>query len=363
MRPEPLRPGATIGIVGGGQLARMLAIAAARLGFRTHIFAPDADAPAFQVAAGHRRAAYDDASALDAFAAEVDVITYEFENLPAESLQRLAARVPVHPPVVALETAQDRLMEKRFLAGLGIATAPFAPVDDAAMLAAALAGMGGSGILKTRRFGYDGKGQVHLGPGDDPHSALEALGHAPAILEGVVPFTREISVVAARGQDGEIAAFPPVENRHENGILRETIAPAAMSPEIAEEARRITTRILDALDYVGAIGVEMFLLEDEVPRILVNEIAPRVHNSGHWTLDAAMCDQFEQHIRAVAGLPLGDASPICPAVMCNLIGAEIDDLAALLAQPGTRVHHYGKGESRPGRKMGHVTRLTPASRT
>ena len=352
-----LSPGDTIGVLGSGQLGRMLSLAAARLGLKTHIFCPESG-PAFDVCAARTRAAYDDDAALSAFAASVKLVTYEFENVPAHTAAYLAARVPVHPNPRALETAQDRLVEKTFINGLGVATAPFAPVDDLDGLMAALARLGRPAILKTRRMGYDGKGQAMIRPGDDPVVALAAMGGQAAILEGFVPFTREVSVVAARGRDGAFAAFDLNENEHANHILSVTRAPAAVSPTTAAAAMDIARRIADALDYVGVIAVEMFVVvENGVERLVVNEIAPRVHNSGHWTIDGAETSQFEQHVRAVAGMPLGSPRIRGRVEMRNLIGAEALDWRALMAEPGIYLHLYGKHEARPGRKMGHVTRV------
>jgi len=354
----PLPPGSTIGIVGGGQLGRMLAMAAARLGYRTLVLEPQADCPAAQVCNRQIMAAYDDAFGLAELAGEADVVTYEFENVPVESAAALVADVPVLPPPAALEASQDRLTEKNFLAAAGLSTAPFRAVDSVDELAAGLAAFGGAGILKTRRMGYDGKGQRLLrdaGPAEAA-AAFAAMGDVPLILEGIVPFEREISVVAARGADGALAAYDPAENVHRDGILRSSAVPAGISAATAEAARKAAFAILDALDYVGVIGVEFFVMADGA--VLVNEIAPRVHNSGHWTEAACAVSQFEQHIRAVAGLPLGDPARHSDCVMENLIGDEILRAPELLAQPGVVLHLYGKAESRPGRKMGHFTRLS-----
>ncbi|MYZ48115.1 5-(carboxyamino)imidazole ribonucleotide synthase [Propylenella binzhouense] len=357
-----LPPGSVIGILGGGQLGRMLALAAARLGFRCRVFCPDAESPAFDVAAGQVIAAYEDVGALDAFAENVDVVTYEFENVPVAAASRLAKRVPVRPGVRALAVAQDRLAEKEFLSGLGIPVAPFAAVDDEAGLGKALAAIGAPAILKTRRLGYDGKGQATI-PADDQAgyqavAAFDAIGRAPAVLERFVPFAREVSVIAARGLDGRVAAYDPVENVHRNHILHTSSVPARVSPETAGEAASIAGRILAALDYVGVIGIEFFVVEEAGrERLVVNEIAPRVHNSGHWTEDACEVSQFENHVRAVAGWPLGPAGRHSDVVMTNLIGADAAEWLALAAEPGARLHLYGKREIRPGRKMGHVNRL------
>lgn len=355
-----IAPGGRIGILGGGQLGRMLATAAAELGLSCHIYCPDEEAPAADVAAAATRAAYDDAEALARFADSVDVVTYEFENVPAETARILGEHAPVRPGALALATAQDRSVEKSFLASHGIPTAPFADVDDEASLAAAIARIGTPAILKTRRFGYDGKGQAKIANPAEARAAFESIGRQPAILEGFVPFEREISVIVARGLDGKTAAYDPVENVHKHHILDRTFAPATLAPALADEARAIASKIVEELDYVGVMGVEMFLLpEGASPRILVNEVAPRVHNSGHWTQDACTVSQFEQHIRAICGWPLGDPSRHSDAVMTNLIGADANDWLKLAGEPGLAIHLYGKSEARAGRKMGHVTRLYP----
>lgn len=350
---DALRPGATIGILGGGQLGRMLAMAAARLGFHAYVYDPDPAAPAAEVARHATHAPYSDAEALRAFALAVDVVTYEFENIPPAALDLIEAAVPIRPNRRALATSRDRLEEKTFLHELGLGTAPFVAVDDEADLAAALAAIGTPAILKTRTLGYDGKGQARIATPEEAEAALQAMGGRPAILEGVVAFDREVSVIAARALDGAVAAYDPGENLHEGGILRRTTVPARLSPGLRSDAVLAAARILNALDYVGVIGVELFV----TPRgLLVNEFAPRVHNSGHWTEAGCLVDQFEQHIRAVAGLPLGDGARHADVEMENLIGHDMDRLPALLRE-GARVHLYGKAEVREGRKMGHVTRL------
>ena len=353
----PLPAGSTIGIVGGGQLGRMLAMAAARLGYRTIVLEPQADCPAAQMANRQIVAAYDDPTALAELAAASAVVTYEFENVPVSAAGTLSASVPVHPPARALEAAQDRLVEKRFLNGLGIATADFRPVDGDADLAEALKAFGGSGVLKTRRMGYDGKGQRVFRNMEAGGFAgtCEAMGNVPLILESFVAFEREISIIAARAADGSIAAYDPVENVHKDGILHASTVPAAISPATADAARSAAARVLDALDYVGVIGIEFFVLADGA--LVANEMAPRVHNSGHWTEAACTVSQFEQHIRAVAGLPLGDPRRHSDCVMENLIGDDILRAPALLAEPDLMLHLYGKAQARPGRKMGHFTRL------
>lgn len=358
-RPQKrLGPDATIGILGGGQLGRMLALAAARLGFKCHVLCPDPLSCAFDVVRRVTEADYTDKAALDRFADDVDLVTFEFENVPAETAAFLAARKPVLPDPQVLATTQDRLTEKAWLAKLGIPTADFAPVNRPADLARALAKIGSPSILKTRRFGYDGKGQAAIRDGDDPAAAWREIGAQPAILEAFVAFEREISVVVARGQDGRTACFDVAENEHRDHILKISRVPAAITSSLAEEARGIARRIAEAFSYVGVLAVEMFVIKDGTGEtVLVNEIAPRVHNSGHWTLDACSVSQFEQHIRAVGGLPLAVPVRHARAEMINLIGAEVEDYRKWLDIPGAAVHLYGKPAVRPGRKMGHVTRL------
>tara|TARA_R110000824_G_scaffold390760_3_gene587549 strand:- start:28952 stop:30082 length:1131 start_codon:yes stop_codon:yes gene_type:complete len=359
-----IAPGGRIGILGGGQLGRMLAVAAAELGLVAHIYCPDTEAPAMDIAAHGTRAAYEDADALARFADSVDVVTYEFENVPAETARILAEHAPVRPGVMALATAQDRIVEKDFLASHKIATAPYADIPDEAALLAAIERIGTPSILKTRRFGYDGKGQAKIATPQDAIAAYDAIGRAPAILEGFVPFEREISVIVARGIDGQTAAYDPVENIHKNHILDQSLVPARIDKELAEEARAIATHIVADLEYVGVMGVELFVLpaDSAGPRLLVNEVAPRVHNSGHWTQDACCVGQFEQHIRAICGWPLGSAHRHSDAIMTNLIGDDVNTWHDLAAQPETAIHLYGKKEARPGRKMGHATRLYPLNR-
>jgi 5-(carboxyamino)imidazole ribonucleotide synthase len=353
---SPLPPGSTIGILGGGQLGRMLALAAARLGLKCHIYAPEADSPAFQVAAASTIAGYTDFVVLKAFARAVDAVTYEFENVPGETAAFLEPRVALAPGARALQIAQDRVEEKTFIAGLGIAVAPFAAVADQASLTAALKQIGRPAILKTRRFGYDGKGQAKIWGSKSAAAAWAEIGKVPAVLEGFVRFDKEISVIAARGWDGAVAVYDVAENRHENHILRTSTVPAAVSPAVTEAARGIGARIAAALDYVGVISIEMFVTGE---KLVVNEIAPRVHNSGHWTIDACLVSQFEQHMRAVAGWPLGNPARHSDAVMTNLLGDEAKAWAKLAAEPETAIHLYGKAAARRGRKMGHVNRLTP----
>ncbi len=353
-----LTPEATIGILGGGQLGRMLALAAARLGFKCHVFAPSPDSPAFDVVHRVTCADYTDTEALNRFAEDVDVVTYEFENVPAETATFLAARVAVLPDPKVLATTQDRLVEKTFVAGLGIGTAAFAEVGAPAALKAAIERIGRPAILKTRRFGYDGKGHAAIKNGTDPAAAWRKVGGQPCILEAFVPFEREISVVAARDHDGRVECFDVTENEHRDHILKVSRVPAAIAEAAAVQARTIAETIARNFAYVGVLAVEMFVLRGGA--LLVNEIAPRVHNSGHWTLDGASVSQFEQHIRAVAGWPLGKPIRRGRVEMTNLIGDEVDQYRDWLAVPGAALHLYGKTAVRPGRKMGHVTRVFPA---
>ncbi|AYD02126.1 5-(carboxyamino)imidazole ribonucleotide synthase [Neorhizobium sp. NCHU2750] len=346
----------TIGIIGGGQLGRMLAMAAARLNLRTIILEPQADCPAAQVANEQITAAYDDIKALAELAERCDVVTYEFENVPVSAAQTLERGVPVYPPSKALEVAQDRLVEKRFLNSCGIATARFHAIDSQQDLEAALADFGGKGVLKTRRLGYDGKGQrVFRSASDSPAGAYEALGSVPLILESFVPFEREISIIAARAKDGTIESYDPAENVHRNGILDTSTLPANISSATAKTAREAAEKLLAALDYVGVIGMEFFAMADGT--LIANEIAPRVHNSGHWTEAACVVSQFEQHMRAVAGFALGNPDRHSDCVMTNLIGDDILAVPEWLGKKDVLVHLYGKAEARPGRKMGHVTEL------
>ncbi|RYG90706.1 5-(carboxyamino)imidazole ribonucleotide synthase [Loktanella sp. IMCC34160] len=355
---EMLPPGATIGILGGGQLGRMLSVAASRLGFKTHIFEPGANPPAGQVADAVTTAAYEDEAALRAFAGAVDVITYEFENIPTSALDLLESLKPIRPNRKALAVSQDRLTEKAFLTDLGLQTAPFAAVDDAQDMAEAIEEIGTPAILKTRRFGYDGKGQARIRSAEDGPDALDAMAGAPSIYEGFVDFSHEVSVIGARGLDGAVACFDPGENVHRDGILHTTTVPARLSPSQRTDAVLIAAKILNALDYVGVMGVELFVTP---AGLIVNEIAPRVHNSGHWTQNGCAIDQFEQHIRAVAGWPLGNGSRHSNVVMENLIGADVDRIPEI-ARTDAAIHLYGKAEAKPGRKMGHVNRVTgPAS--
>ena len=350
---DPLPQGASIGILGGGQLGRMLSVAASRLGYRCHIYEPGA-APAGDVAHQVTTAPYEDEAALRAFAQSVDVITYEFENVPTSALDLLESLKPIRPNRRALAISQDRIAEKSFLNDLGLQTAPWARVDSEADLWAAAAQLGLPAILKTTRLGYDGKGQAKLDSDADIPAAWAAMNGAASVLEGFIAFDREVSVIAARGLDGAVACFDPGENIHRAGILRTTTVPARLTPAQRADAVLVAARILNALDYVGVMGVELFV----TPRgLLVNEIAPRVHNSGHWTQAGCTVDQFEQHIRAVAGLPLGDGNRYADVVMENLIGDDVARVPDLLKARDTQLHLYGKGAPRPGRKMGHVNRV------
>jgi 5-(carboxyamino)imidazole ribonucleotide synthase len=351
-----LAPGAVIGILGGGQLGRMTALAAARLGYRCHVYAPEPDGPAAMVTNLVTIAPYDDAAALARFARSVDVVTIEFENLPLEPLAELARATPMRPAPAVLAICQDRVREKAFLARFGVPTARNWTVRDARELARALDEHGGRGVLKTARFGYDGKGQLPVEPGADAAAAWTRLGAEVGVLEAHVDFAAEISVITARAADGAQVSYPPALNEHREHILARTIAPAPLAPELAAAAIALAERIAAALGLVGLLAVEMFVTRDG--RLLVNELAPRPHNSGHWTIDACAVSQFEQLVRAVCGLPLGAPAPFAEAVMDNLLGASVDTWPALLAEPGARVHLYGKREMRPGRKLGHVTRLT-----
>jgi 5-(carboxyamino)imidazole ribonucleotide synthase len=350
---DPLPSGSVVGILGGGQLGRMLAMAAARLGYRTHIYEPG-PAPAADVASAVTHAPFDDAAALSAFAASCDVVTFEFENVPLATLDVLSDDVPCHPGRRALEVSQDRLTEKTFLASIGLLVAPYATVSRPNDLDAALAKTGLPAILKTRRFGYDGKGQVRVTEAAGARSDLALLEGAPAIAEGVVAFTKEISVIAARGRDGSVAAYDPGENVHRDGILATTTVPAAIPGQTRMDAVLIASRILGALDYVGVLGVELFVTDRG---LVVNEIAPRVHNSGHWTQAGTTVDQFEQHIRAITGWPLGDGERHADVLMENLIGGDVARAPQIALERGAQVHLYGKSEVRPGRKMGHVNRV------
>jgi len=356
VKQVPLKPGDTIGILGGGQLGRMLAMAAARLGLKCSVFSPDPDSPAFDVVQNCICAEYADVEQLELFATDVDVITYEFENIPSATAMILQARRPVLPDTAILETTQDRLAEKNFVNELGIGTAAYADVSSVEGLRAAIAKIGLPAVLKTRRFGYDGKGQAKIREGDDIAAIWESLGTRSAILEAFVPFEREVSVIAARSATGKVICYDVTENEHRDHILKYSYAPAAIPDALAAEALAIAGKIATALNYVGVLAVELFVVPgNDGPTLLVNETAPRVHNSGHWTLDGASVSQFEQHIRAIAGWPLAKPVRHGSVTMMNLIGDDVLDYGKWLTEPGATVHLYGKGSPRPGRKMGHIT--------
>ena len=361
---EPLAPGAVIGVLGGGQLGRMAVLAAARLGYRCHIFCPEPEAPALQVTDLATCAPYDDETALAAFAQAVDVVTFEFENIPFQTVDFLTERVPVRPRPEILRICQNRVREKDFCRSIDVPTAAYAAIGGPEDVDQAVARVGRPCVLKTAEMGYDGKGQVMIGAGDDLvrawHTTAGVSTSAGAIAEAFVDFRLEISVLVARAADGTCRTYDPVENRHRNHILHQTIVPAPIPPETAERALEIARRLAQELDLVGLLAIEMFVTEDG--DVLVNELAPRPHNSGHWTLDACLTSQFEQFIRAVAGLPLGDTTRLADAVMTNLLGEEAARWREILAEPDAKLHLYGKHELRPGRKMGHVTRLKLTAR-
>ncbi|WP_422345064.1 5-(carboxyamino)imidazole ribonucleotide synthase [Parasphingorhabdus sp.] len=352
----PLPPGSTIGILGGGQLGRMLSIAAAQLGYRCHIYAPDETSVAAEVAAEFTCAQDDDVASLGGFADCCDVITFEFENVPVAPLAAIADRAPLYPPVAALDVAQNRIAEKTFARAHGGTTAPFAEVTDRESLEKAVDEVGAPAILKTIRMGYDGKGQARIKPGDDLTAHWDSVGHQPCVAEGFVTFSHEFSVILVRGQDGIIGYWDTPHNIHEDGILAQSLVPAP-TEIIAQEqaARALAAKMAEAMNYVGVLTCEFFATTDGP---VFNEMAPRVHNSGHWTIEGAVTSQFENHIRAICGLPLGDTGLAAEKVeMTNLIGGDADQWQTLLSDPANHLHLYGKGESRPGRKMGHVTKL------
>jgi 5-(carboxyamino)imidazole ribonucleotide synthase len=359
--PEsPLPPGSVIGLLGGGQLGRMTALAAARFGYRCHVFTPEADSPAAQVSWRTTVADWRDERALSAFAAACDVVTYEFENIPAVAAASVARHVPLRPGVDVLATCQDRISEKRFLGAIGVPTVCWMPAADATGLRHAIAEIGYPSVLKSTRLGYDGKGQVAIRPDTDPDAAwseMRVAGESVGVVEAWADFALEISVLVARSLAGEIATYVPVENRHENHVLRHTVAPAPIHTGVAARADEIARRTVERLGLVGVLAVEMFVGTDGT--VLVNELAPRPHNSGHWTIDACAVSQFEQCVRAIAGLPLGPTERHADAVMDNLLGSEADRWRELACDPDARLHLYGKRQARPGRKMGHVTRLMP----
>jgi 5-(carboxyamino)imidazole ribonucleotide synthase len=352
-----LAPGATIGILGGGQLGRMTALAAAKLGYRCHVFANEADSPAAQVSAATTVAEFTDCDALERFAGAIDIATCEFENVPAEAVRQVAALKPVRPRPEILEIAQDRLREKDFLRSIHVETTSYREISDPAALLRAMRDFGYPAVLKTVRLGYDGKGQVTLTPEIEPEEAWRRMGGEIGILESFVDFSCEISVIVARGADGAWATYPPVENQHLNHILDTTIAPARIQPETAMRAEAIARHVAEKLDLIGVLAVEMFVTE--CGDLLVNEIAPRPHNSGHWTIDACFTSQFEQLVRVLCGLPLGSVEHHSDAVMKNLLGSDVEKWRDAFNDPLAKVHLYGKTEIQPGRKMGHVTRLIP----
>lgn len=358
---QALSPGSTIGILGAGQLGRMLAVAAAQLGFKTRIYS-DVPGPASDVAVSTTIAPYEDLERIAKFAAETDVVTYEFENVPVEAAAAVERVRPVRPGLRALEVAQDRLKEKSFIASLGLPLPAFAAIESPADLAAAVDKVGAPSILKTRRLGYDGKGQARIESPDEIAAAFEAVGGAPATLEALVPFKYEVSVLLVRGLSGETLAYDIPQNHHEGGILRTSTVPSALPAEHQGLARDIAGKLAAALGYVGVIGVEMFYVGEGPAPLLLNEFAPRVHNSGHWTMDACAVGQFENHIRAVAGWPLGRTDRHSDCTMTNLIGEDVAAWPQLAAEPGACLHLYGKNQARPGRKMGHVNRLSPLSK-
>jgi len=354
---SPIPPGSTIGIVGGGQLGRMTVLAAANLGYKCHIFCPEERAPASKVAKQTTRADYTDEEALKRFAADVDVVTFEFENIPHESVQLLTELVPVRPSWKCLQISQDRLVEKDFMNSIGVATTPYRPVESLGDLEEAIDLLGRPSVLKTTRLGYDGKGQVKIDDETALSDAWSAMNGSPAILEAFVNFEREISVIVARSPNGETAAYEPVHNVHTNHILDTTTAPAGISDELSKTAITMATRTAEEMGLIGLLAVELFVTTDGL--LMVNEVAPRPHNSGHWTMDGAATSQFEQFVRAVCGLPLGATERLHDTVMTNLLGDDIDAWDEILSEPNARLHLYGKLEARPGRKMGHVNRIFP----
>jgi len=352
---DPIKPGSVIGIIGGGQLGRMTAVAAAELGYRVHIFTPEDNSPASHVSEHTTVAAYDDQDAIEAFGQNVDVVTFEFENVPAETVRHLTNLAPVRPSWECLAICQDRVREKTFCNELGIETAPWKSVTTPEELSAAIIEIGTPSILKTTRLGYDGKGQVRIGPNTDPAQAWKELGGRAAILEGFVDFDVEVSVITARRPDGVMASFDVVENRHKDGILDITIAPANISDDVTQKARAVGQKLADAMDLVGLLAVELFVTKNN--HVLVNEMAPRPHNSGHWTQDGCITSQFEQFVRAVANLPLGTSQRHSDTVMHNLLGEDANLWEQQLSDPNNKLHLYGKAQPRTGRKMGHINRL------
>ena len=361
---QPLAPGSVIGILGGGQLGRMATLAAQQLGYNCHIFCPDKNAPAAQVTALSTCAPYDDHKALEAFAKAIDIATFEFENIPLSTAEFLAERVPVRPSPRVLEISQDRLKEKDFCNKVGVATTRYAEVTSAETLKRVIRDLGTPAVLKTTQLGYDGKGQVTITAGTDLDTAWETVcgtdEQTVGILESYIDFRLEVSIIVARGLFGTIETYVPVENQHRDHILDQTIAPARIAPQVAERAEIVARHLAEELGLVGLLAIEMFVTRED-DALLVNELAPRPHNSGHWTIDACITSQFEQFIRAVAGLPLGSVYRHSDAVMKNLLGDDVKKWPDLLKEPGAKLHLYGKSESRPGRKMGHVTRIVPKS--
>lgn len=355
--PPFIKPGSTIGILGGGQLGRMLALAALQLGYKVHIYCTNTKAPAFDATHLTTIGDYDDEKALSDFARSVDIVTFEFESIPARALEIISAIVPAAPGVKALAASQDRLSEKRFIESAGVECAPYKPFESADELEEALRVVGRPAVAKRRLMSYDGKGQMAIRSPKDAKVAGEAFDGVPSVLEKMIPFDREVSVLVARSWQGDIAAYPVVENVHENHVLARSIIPATLSPTLEARAKVMATRIANALNYVGLLAVEMFII-DKDQTVMVNEIAPRVHNSGHWTIEGAVTSQFEQHIRAICGLPLGSTEPTGDVEMVNLFGPDVEDVKTLLANPAVHYHNYGK-ENRPGRKTGHYTVVKP----
>ena len=358
MSGTPLPPGSTIGIFGGGQLGRMLAMAAAQLGFKVHIFSPQHGSPAFDVAADQTVAPFADLTAVKEFASSVDVATVEFENIPLDTYEHAGKFTRIAPDPTALAISQDRLAEKNFLSNQNIPVAPFVEVSREADIVSAVYKLGPDGLLKTRKMGYDGKGQIRLGAGVDPDEAIKAYGGEPSIFEQLVPFELELSCIVARGVDGDMVFYDTPRNVHRQQILAESHVPANIPEDLEKLARAYTAKIAEKLDYVGVLAVEYFVLGEGSPTpLIVNELAPRVHNSGHWTIDACGVDQFENHIRAIAGWPLGNTRRHSNAMMVNVVGHDMDGWADFASTEGGLVHFYGKGDARPGRKMGHITYL------
>lgn len=357
--PHPLPANSWIGILGGGQLGRMAALAAAPLGYQCHIFTPETDSPASQVAARTTVATFDDIEALKRFAAEVDVVTLEFENVPVAAVEAITEQTPVFPTANALSIAQHRAVEKQSANDFGLKTVDWRQVTNAQELATALNEIGRPAVLKTSRLGYDGKGQIIVRDGDDPQQIWQELNSDDAVLEAFIPLEGEVSIIVCRDQQGNTAAFPPGANRHENQILATTIVPASLDPAVQTQAAAYAVKLADAMDYVGVLGVEFFIGTGNT--LYFNEMAPRPHNSGHWTQDAAVTSQFEQQIRAVAGLPLGSVAQICPVVMENLLGDPQARIAMAQGHADAKIHLYGKAEARDGRKMGHINWLNRTS--